>query len=56
MTELLPLAKLTESAGSDALSPLWAGQAAPLGQRKPAADLTRGLAQQTLALLGVTPE
>ena len=51
MTQLLPLTTITEPAGSDALSPLWAGQAAPLGQERRAADLTQELTRQTLALL-----
>jgi nitronate monooxygenase len=48
---LAPLRARAESAGSGEFSPLWSGQAAALGRELPAAELTRTLAAETLALL-----
>jgi nitronate monooxygenase len=45
-----PLRAKAEAAGSGDFTPLWAGQAAPLGCAMPAADLTRKLAQEAAAL------
>jgi len=48
---LAPLRATAEFAGSGDFSPLWSGQAAALGRELPAAELTRALAAETLALL-----
>jgi nitronate monooxygenase len=50
---LLPLRAKAEAAGSGDFSPLWSGQAAALGRELPAGELTRVLAKEALALLGV---
>ena len=47
---LAPLRAAAERRGSGDFSPLWAGQAAALGRPEPAADLTRRLAREALAL------
>jgi nitronate monooxygenase len=41
-----------EKEGEYGFGPMWAGQAAPLGQSLPAAELTRKLAADALAILG----
>lgn len=41
-----------EKRGEYGFGPMWAGQSAPLGQALPAADLTRKLAADALAILG----
>jgi nitronate monooxygenase len=51
-TALAPLRKSSEARGEDGFTPLWAGQAAPLGRRRPAREITGDLARGTLALLG----
>jgi nitronate monooxygenase len=48
---LAPLRAKAEGAGSGEFSPMWAGQAAALGQALPAAELTRMLAAEAQALL-----
>jgi nitronate monooxygenase len=48
---LAPLRAKSEAQGSGDFSPMWAGQAAALGRAMPAAELTRTLAVETLALL-----
>jgi nitronate monooxygenase len=48
---LVPLRAKAEAAGSGDFSPMWAGQAAALGRALPAAELTRTLATETLALM-----
>lgn len=48
---MLPLTVTAEGYGSDAFSPLWSGQAAPLGRSMPAAKLTRLLASDALCRL-----
>jgi nitronate monooxygenase len=48
---LAPLRAKSEAQGSGDFSPMWAGQAAALGRAMPAAELTRMLAVETLALL-----
>jgi len=48
---LAPLRAKAEAAGSGDFSPLWAGQAAPLGREMPAAELTRTLVAETQARL-----
>jgi nitronate monooxygenase len=45
---VMPLRAAAERSGSGDFSPLWAGQAAPLGRALPAGELTRTLAQQAL--------
>jgi nitronate monooxygenase len=45
---VVPLRAAAERDGSDDFSPLWAGQAAPLGRALPAGELTRALAQEAL--------
>jgi nitronate monooxygenase len=47
-----PLRAASEKRGSLDYMQLWSGQAAALGRAMPAGDLTRTLAQETLALLG----
>ena len=48
---LAPIRAAAEERGEYGFGPLWAGQAAPLGQAFPAADLTRKLAADALAIL-----
>ena len=50
-TGLAPLRAKAEAAGSGDFSPLWSGQAAALGRELPAAELTRALAAEALALI-----
>jgi len=45
---IMPLRAAAERSGSGDFSPLWAGQAAPLGRALPAGELTRTLAQEAL--------
>ncbi|HYX46596.1 MAG TPA: nitronate monooxygenase [Sphingomicrobium sp.] len=49
---LAPIRAAAEKTGEYGFGPLWAGQAAPLGQALPAAELTRKLASDALAILG----
>ncbi|MDB5693718.1 MAG: hypothetical protein JWO81_2781 [Alphaproteobacteria bacterium] len=49
---LAPIRAAAEAGGEYGFGPLWAGQAAALGETLPARDLTRKLAAETLALLG----
>jgi len=49
---LAPIRKAAEARGEYGFGPMWAGQAAPLGQALPAAELTRKLASDALAILG----
>ena len=46
---LIPLRRAAEAAGRDDFSPLWAGQAFPLGRPMSAAALTRSLANATVS-------
>jgi nitronate monooxygenase len=48
---LAPLRAATEKQGSCEFSPLWSGQAAALGRALPAGELTRRVAEETLARL-----
>jgi nitronate monooxygenase len=48
---LAPIRAAAERQGDYGFGPLWAGQAGPLGQALPAAELTRKLAASALALL-----
>lgn len=48
---LAPVRAAAEKNGDYGFGPMWAGQAAPLGQAMPAADLTRKLAADALAIL-----
>ena len=48
---LAPIRSAAEKAGEYGFGPMWAGQAAPLGQALPAAELTRKLAADALAIL-----
>ena len=48
---LAPIRAAAEKQGEYGFGPMWAGQAAPLGQALPAAELTRKLAADALALL-----
>lgn len=48
---LAPIRKAAEAQGEYGFGPRWAGQAAPLGQALPAAELTRKLAADALAIL-----
>jgi nitronate monooxygenase len=48
---LAPLRAKSEAQGSGDFSPMWAGQSAALGRAMPAAELTRTLAVEALALL-----
>jgi nitronate monooxygenase len=48
---LAPLRAKAEAAGSGDFSPMWAGQAAPLGRVMPARELTQALAAEAQALL-----
>jgi len=49
---LTPIRAAAEAQGEYGFGPLWAGQAAALGETLPARDLTRKLAAEALALLG----
>jgi nitronate monooxygenase len=49
---LAPIRSAAEKQGEYGFGPMWAGQAAPLGQRLPATELTRKLAADALAILG----
>jgi nitronate monooxygenase len=49
---LAPIRAAAEAKGEYGFGPLWAGQAAALGEALPAAALTRKLAAEALALLG----
>jgi nitronate monooxygenase len=48
---LQPLSAKSRAAGSGDFAPLWSGQAAPLGRRLPARELTRLLAAEALETL-----
>lgn len=48
---LTPIRKAAELQGEFGFGPMWAGQAAPLGKHEEAAQLTRRLAAEALALL-----
>jgi nitronate monooxygenase len=48
---LAPLRAAAEKRGEFGFGPMWAGQASPLGQALPAAELTRKLAAGALAIL-----
>ena len=48
---LVPIRAAAEKQGDYGFGPMWVGQAAPLGQPLPAADLTRKLAADALAIL-----
>ena len=48
---LAPIRAAAEKRGEYGFGPLWAGQAAPLGTAMPAAQLTRALADDALAIL-----
>ena len=48
---LAPIRAAAEKHGEYGFGPMWAGQAGPLGIRLPAADLTRKLAADALAIL-----
>jgi nitronate monooxygenase len=48
---LAPIRAAAEAKGEYGFGPLWAGQAAALGEPLPARDLTRKLAAEALALL-----
>jgi nitronate monooxygenase len=48
---LAPIRKAAEQQGEYGFGPMWAGQAAPLGEALPAAELTRKLAADALAIL-----
>ena len=50
-TALAPIRAAAEKEGEYGFGPMWAGQAAPLGKAVPAADLTRKLAADALAIL-----
>lgn len=49
---LAPIRTTAEKQGEYGFGPMWAGQGAPLGQPLPAAQLTRNLAADALAILG----
>jgi len=49
---LAPIRAAAEKQSEFGFGPMWAGQAAPLGQARPAAELTRQLAAGALAILG----
>jgi nitronate monooxygenase len=49
---LAPIRAAAEKRGEYGFGPMWAGQAAPLGRPLPAAELTRNLAADALAILG----
>jgi nitronate monooxygenase len=48
---LAPIRKAAEAISEYGFGPMWAGQSAPLGQPLPAAELTRKLAAEALAIL-----
>ena len=48
---LAPVRAAAEAKGEYGFGPLWAGQSAALGEALPAAELTRKLAAEALALL-----
>jgi nitronate monooxygenase len=48
---LAPIRAAAEKQGEYGFAPMWAGQSAPLGQALPAAELTRQLAADALAIL-----
>ena len=48
---LAPIRSAAEKTGEYGFGPMWAGQAAPLGEQLPAAELTRKLAADALAIL-----
>ena len=48
---IAPLRAKAEASGSGDFSPLWSGQAGPLGREMPAGDLTKKLAREALAIL-----
>jgi len=48
---LAPIRSTAEKQGEYGFGPMWAGQAAPLGEPLPAAELTRRLAAEALAIL-----
>jgi nitronate monooxygenase len=50
-TALAPIRAAAEKQGEYGFGPMWAGQAAPLGRQLPAAELTRELARDALAIL-----
>jgi nitronate monooxygenase len=47
----LPLRKKAEAGGSSEFTPLWSGQAGPLGRVMPAGELTKQLAEEALERL-----
>jgi nitronate monooxygenase len=49
---LAPIRSAAEKLGEYGFGPMWAGQSAPLGTSLPAAELTRKLAADALAILG----
>jgi nitronate monooxygenase len=49
---LAPIRAAAEKRGEHGFGPMWAGQGSPLGQDLPAAELTRTLAADALAILG----
>lgn len=49
---LAPIRAAAEKMGEYGFGPMWAGQAAPLGRVLPAAELTRQLAADALAIIG----
>jgi nitronate monooxygenase len=49
---LAPIRSAAETLGEFGFGPMWAGQGAPLGRPLPAAELTRALAAEALAILG----
>jgi nitronate monooxygenase len=51
-TALAPLRQAAEAKGEIGFTPAWSGQSARLGRAIPAAELTRTLAAEALALLG----
>ena len=50
---VLPLRARAEASGSGDFSPLWSGQASPLGRELPAGELTTRLAREALAMMTV---
>jgi nitronate monooxygenase len=48
---LAPIRAAAEKGGEYGFGPMWAGQAAPLGNALPAAELTRKLAADALVIL-----
>jgi nitronate monooxygenase len=49
---LAPIRAAAEGRGEYGFGPMWAGQSAPLGEALPAAELTRKLAAEALAIVG----